>query len=121
MAAKEKVKKTVKVVKKEASSNKWAVIAFKGAQHLVREGEEVLFPHLSENEEDPKVLLFVENEDVQIGIPSLDKIKIKYEIVEELAKGEKIHVKKYKSKSRYRKHIGHRPQFTKVLIKSISK
>jgi len=119
MAAKEKAK-TVKKVKVQ-DDKKWAVIAFKGAQHLIHEGQEILFPHLKDSKEEPQVLLYVEKDEVQIGTPNLDNIKVKIEILEEIVKGEKIHVKKYKSKSRYRKHIGHRPQFTKVLIKSISK
>ncbi len=40
-------------------------------------------------------------------------------IVEELVKGTKIDVIKYKAKSRYRKKIGFRPQFSRILIEDI--
>jgi hypothetical protein len=60
----------------------------------------------------------VDGDNVQIGMPTVEGMKVYADIVEDV-KGEKIEVFKYKSKSRYRKHTGHRQKYTKVKINGI--
>ena len=69
---------------------------------------------------DPEVLLFADDGKVKVGKPVLKDVKIKIKILAEMEKGEKIEVYKFKAKSRYRKHTGFRPQYTRLLIEKIS-
>lgn len=100
-------------------SLKYAALRISGKQYLASEGDEILVEGFDLKDIKIEVLLFVEGEKVQIGRPLLDKINVKYKVLEEI-KGEKVDVVKYKSKSRYRRHMGFRPQYTKILIEKIS-
>ncbi len=66
-----------------------------------------------------KILLHDDGKTTHIGTPYLKNVKVKAKIVQQ-AKGEKIHVRRYKSKVRYRRATGFRPQLTKLQIESIS-
>ena len=106
---------------------KYAVIKTGGKQYKVTEGQVIEVEKL-ELEGQPvqpgssfifdEVLLFVDGDNVQIGAPTVEGMKVYADIVEEV-KGEKIEVFKYKSKSRYRKHTGHRQKYTQVKINGI--
>ncbi len=97
---------------------KYAVINISGRQYLVNEGEKIAVDKLSK---DPvyDVLLINDEGNVKIGQPVLDKKAVKFSVGETI-KGKKIDVRKYKAKSRYRKHIGFRPQLTNLQIEKIS-
>lgn len=99
---------------------KYAVVKIKGHQYKVEEGQEILVDKLGKDKVESAVLLVVNDEKVSVGKPVVNDAKIKIKIVKEEEKGEKIHVRKYKSKSRYRRHIGFRPKFTRLLIEKIS-
>lgn len=64
------------------------------------------------------VLLVVDGDNVEIGAPTIAGMKVYADVVAEI-KGEKIEVFKYKSKSRYRKHTGHRQKYTRLKISGI--
>ena len=101
--------------------DKFAVIRIGGKQYRVSEGEEILVDKLI----DPKkiileVLLFVEGDKVEVGTPVLNKAKVTVKVLTEVEKGEKIDIFKYKAKSRERRHVGFRPQYTRLLIEKIS-
>lgn len=98
---------------------KYAVLRIFGKQYLVHEGEEILLEGYKSGEITIETLLFVDGDKNDIGKPILEKAKIGYKIIGE-EKGEKIEVIKYKSKSRYRRHTGHRSQYTRILIEKIS-
>ena len=101
--------------------NKYAVIRLQGHQYRVAEGDEILVDKISDIKKiDPEVLLFVDGATVKVGKPTLSDVKIKIKVLTEIEKGKKIDVLKYKAKSRYRKHIGFRPKFTRLLIEKIS-
>lgn len=100
--------------------DKYAVIRIKGHQYKVSEGEEILVDKLSDFKKiDCDVLLFANGEAVKVGKPKLADVKIKFKVITEIEKGEKIDVLKYKAKSRYRKHIGFRAKYTRLLIEKI--
>ncbi|OGK13645.1 MAG: 50S ribosomal protein L21, partial [Candidatus Riflebacteria bacterium GWC2_50_8] len=65
-----------------------------------------------------KVLMVKDGEKLQIGHPYVKGAEVKARIVGH-ARGKKIVVLKYKSKSNYRRKIGHRQHFTSVLIEDI--
>ena len=98
---------------------KYAVIRIKGRQYKVEEGEELLVDKLLDKKAAPEVLLIVDGKKVTLGKPVIKDAKVKIKILEE-EKGKKIQVQKYKAKSRYRKKIGFRPIYTKLLIQSIN-
>lgn len=65
-----------------------------------------------------EVLLLVDGDQVELGMPTIAGTTVTAEVLGEI-KGEKIEVFKYKSKSRYRKHTGHRQKYTQVKITGI--
>ena len=101
---------------------KYAVIEISGEQHLVQEGQVLNVEKIEGNDGSnlkiDKILLFVDGEKVEIGKPYLDKIKVDLQIIKQY-KDKKLDVYKYRSKSRYRRKIGHRQQLTQVKINKI--
>lgn len=98
---------------------KYAVIKLSGHQYRVSEGDTLLVDRLLDPKTQPQVLLVADGEKVTVGKPTVDKAKVAIKLLGE-EKGKKIDVYKYKAKSRYRKHIGFRPLYTKVEIGKIS-
>lgn len=99
--------------------SKYAVIKLAGHQYKVAEGEELLVDHLTDKKVEPEVLLLVDDGKVKVGQPKVSGAKVSVKLMGE-EKGEKIDVYKYKAKSRYRKHTGFRPLYTRLLIEKIS-
>ena len=100
--------------------SKYAVVRIKGKQYMVSVGEEFLVDLAKNQKIEPEVLLVADGEKVEICKPLVSKAKIGLKIVKELEKGEKIDILKYKAKSRYRKHMGFTPKFTRLLVEKIS-
>ena len=97
---------------------KYAVIKVGGKQYRVSEGDRVIVDKI--NKDQPvNVLLLREDEKIMVGKPYLEKVKVTFE-KESVIKGKKIDVVKFKAKSRYRKHIGFRPQYSPIIIKNIT-
>jgi large subunit ribosomal protein L21 len=65
-----------------------------------------------------RVLLVSDGKKNHIGTPTVKGIAVKAKIVAQ-AKGEKLNVRRYKQKVRYRKSTGFRPLVTKLEIVSI--
>lgn len=100
---------------------KYAVIQTGGKQYRVKEGEvlEVELLNVSSgNIVFDQVLLNVNEDKVEVGMPTLDGLKVYASVVSEV-KADKVQVFKYKSKSRYRKLRGHRQQYAQIKIESI--
>lgn len=98
---------------------KYAVVRIGGKQYKAEEGKEILVDKLA----DPKkigadVLLYVDGDKVSVGKPTL-KTEVKLKVVTDMEKGEKIEIYKFKAKSRYKKHTGFRPQYTRILVEKI--
>lgn len=98
---------------------KYAVIKLLGHQYKVSEGETLLIDHLLDKKTEAQVLLVVDGEKVKVGKPIVEKAKVAFKILGD-EKGIKMDIYKYKAKSRYRKHIGFRPLYTKIEIGKIS-
>ena len=104
-----------------------AVIETGGKQYLVKPGDKLKVEKLAPPKSGKtlpadrqifnfdKVLLLVKGEKIEFGKPYL-KTKIKAELISE-GRGKKIIIRKFKSKTRYRKTQGHRQPFSEVLIK----
>ena len=97
---------------------KYAVIRLGGHQYKVSEKEEILVDRI-EDEVAPEVLLVVDSEKVSVGKPKVVGAKVALKKIADV-KGEKIDVIKFRAKSRYRKHIGFRPSYSKLLVQKIS-
>lgn len=65
-----------------------------------------------------KVLLISDEGKITSGRPFIDGAKVVATVVG-AGVGKKVVVYKYKSKTRYRKKMGHRQQYTKLAIKDI--
>ena len=96
-----------------------AIIQTGGKQYLVSEGDKIQVEKLSGEPGDKvvfdQVLLTVKGEDFQIGKPTLGGASVEAKILKQ-GKGKKVHVLKYKAKSKYRRKIGHRQQYTEIEI-----
>lgn len=99
---------------------KYAVIRLQGKQFKVFEGNEILVDKMNDLKAESEVLLLSDEGKVKIGKPILKDVKIKFKVLTEMEKGEKVEVYKFKAKSRYRKHTGFRPQYTRLLVEKIS-
>src|SRR3990167_9482093 len=97
---------------------KYAVIKTQCRQYKVAEGDEILVDKVT-GDIKIETLMFVNEDEVKLGKPIIEKAVIKAKVIEEL-KGDKLYVQKYKAKSSYRKKIGFRPVFTKIKIEKIS-
>jgi large subunit ribosomal protein L21 len=102
----------------------FAVIETGGKQYLVREGQQLKIEKLIGEPESTvsfDALLIAEDDGskVSVGTPTVSGSKVEAKIVEH-GKGKKIDVIKYKQKSRYTRHTGHRQPFTKIAITKIS-
>jgi len=99
---------------------KYAVVKIKGQQHRVSEGDEILVDKLGTDKPEIKVFLVVDEKNVKIGTPEVKDAKIKIKILEEEEKGKKLYVQTFKAKSRYRRKIGFRPLYSRLLIEKIT-
>ena len=99
----------------------YAVIATGGKQYRVSEGD-VLSIEKIEVEDGATVtfdvLLLSDGEDVRIGNPVVDGVKVEAKVLEQ-TRGEKIIVYKYKSKKDYHRKQGHRQPYTKIEITKV--
>ncbi len=98
---------------------KYAVVKIKGHQYKVSEKDEILVDYIGENKPEAEVLMISEDGKVKLGDPILKGGSVTLKVVETEVKGEKIYVAKYKAKSRYRRRIGFRPKYTKLLVQTI--
>jgi len=99
---------------------KYAVVRIGGKQYKVTEGKEILVDKLTDPKKfDVETLLAVDGEKVRVGKPVVKDAKIKIKVVAGLEKGEKIEIYKFKAKSRYKRHIGFRPQYSRLLVEKI--
>ncbi|MFA6194744.1 MAG: 50S ribosomal protein L21 [Patescibacteria group bacterium] len=101
--------------------SKIAVIKTGGKQYKVKEGDTIKVEKLdAENGQKVKLdtLLIIDGEKLELGQPSLGE-KVEAEVLE-TAKGKKVTVVKYKNKTRYKKTVGHRQQFTALKVLKIS-
>jgi len=100
--------------------SKYAVIKIKGQQYRVNEGDEILVDKLGEDKLEAEVLLFANEGKVKVGKPVVKGAKVNLKIVDKETKGKKLHVVKFRAKSRYRKKIGFRPIYSRLLVEKIS-
>ena len=102
---------------------KYAIVEDGGKQYRAVEGAMIDVDRFSAEEGEQidleRVLLVADDEEVMIGTPFVAGAKVQATVVSQI-KGPKVVIFKYKPKQRYRIKKGHRQQYTRVKIDSIS-
>ena len=102
----------------------FAVIKTGAKQYIVSPGQKLKVEklHIEEGEsvDFTDVLMVEDNGKLDIGRPNVKDVKVMAKVIKN-AKGKKIMVTKYKSKSRYSVTKNHRQHYTEVEILSIGK
>ena len=100
----------------------YAIFKTGGKQYRVKQGDvldvEKLALDVGSIAEFDEVLAVSENGQVNFGSPTLSGAKVTAE-VQSHYKDRKVIVFKYKSKTRYRRKLGHRQNYTRLLIQGI--
>ena len=100
---------------------KKAVVKVGGKQFIVSEKETLLVDLLPQGTKELKLdaLMLIDGDKVEVGTPTVNGVKVSAKVVDELVKGEKIRVIRYKAKKRVHKENGLRQKYTKIEITSI--
>jgi large subunit ribosomal protein L21 len=98
-----------------------AVVKIGGKQFIVSEKETLLVDLLPEGTKELEIdaLLVIDGDKTLVGKPTVKGVKVSAKVVEDLVKGEKIRVIRYKAKKRVHKENGHRQKYSKILVTSI--
>jgi len=98
-----------------------AVVKIGGKQFIVAEKETLLVDLLQEGTKELTLdaLLLIDGDNVTIGTPTVKDVVVTAKVVEDLIKGDKIRVIRYKAKKRVHKENGHRQKYSKIEIVSI--
>ncbi len=101
----------------------YAVFVTGGKQYKAEEGDTLFIEKLDAAAEDTvvfdKVLLVSADGSLKTGAPYIDGAKVEAK-VEKNGKGKKIRIFKYKAKKGYRRRMGHRQPYTKIVVTAIN-
>lgn len=98
------------------------MVEFSGQQFLVTAGEQLEVDRLSLEEGEDFLLtplLVSMGKNLVIGMPEVEDVSVKMRVLEH-KKGEKISVRRFRSKSRYRRNKGHRQPLSVVEVEEIT-
>jgi large subunit ribosomal protein L21 len=98
-----------------------AVVKVGGKQYIVTEKETLLVDLLPEGTKELTLdaLLVIDGDTTTVGTPVVKGVTVKAKVVEDLVKGDKIRIIRYKAKKRVHKENGHRQKYSKIEITSI--
>ncbi len=100
----------------------FAIVTIAGKQYTVKAGDVIEVDRIEGKEGDSvtfdHVLLTGDQKGIKVGTPTVSGAKVKAKIVTQM-QGEKVDVRRFKSKVRYRKAIGFRPQLTKLEVVAV--
>lgn len=98
-----------------------AVVKVGGKQYIVTEKETLLVDLLPEGTKELTLdaLLVIDGDKTQVGTPTVKGVVVKAKVVDDLVKGEKLRIIRYKSKKRVHKETGHRQKYSRIEIASI--
>ena len=101
---------------------KYAIVESGGKQYKAVEGTtidvDLLDVEVGHEVKFDEVLLVVEDENIQVGTPSVKGAQVTTSVVDHI-KGPKVVTFKYSPKKRIRVKTGHRQQYTRLKIESI--
>jgi large subunit ribosomal protein L21 len=100
---------------------KKAVVKVGGKQFVVAEKETLLVDLLQEGTKELTLdaLLVIDGDKTTVGTPTVKGAVVTAKVVDDLVKGEKVRVIRYKAKKRVHKENGHRQKYSKIEITSI--
>jgi large subunit ribosomal protein L21 len=102
----------------------YAVVASGGKQYKMRVGDVCRVEKINGDVGGPvtfeQVLMVSDGEEIAVGQPYLENVRVSGHIVEQ-DRSKKIIVFKYKRRKRYRRKQGHRQPYTAVKIESIDR
>ncbi|MGK2896223.1 MAG: 50S ribosomal protein L21 [Candidatus Saccharimonadales bacterium] len=98
-----------------------AVVKVGGKQYVVTEKETLLVDLLPEGTKELTLdaLLVIDGDKTEVGTPTVKGVTVKAKVVEDLVKGDKLRIIRYKAKKRVHKETGHRQKYSKIEISSI--
>jgi large subunit ribosomal protein L21 len=98
-----------------------AVVKIGGKQFVVSEKETLLVDLLQEGTKELTLdaLLVIDGDNVTVGTPTVKDVKVTAKVIDDLVKGDKVQVIRYKAKKRVHKVNGHRQKYSKIEITSI--
>ncbi|MDO9398364.1 MAG: 50S ribosomal protein L21 [Herbiconiux sp.] len=99
----------------------YAVVRAGGRQEKVEVGTIVTLDRIKADENgniELAAVLLVDGEKITSDAPSLSKVKVTAEVLEDL-RGPKIIIQKFKNKTGYKKRQGHRQELTRVKVTGI--
>ena len=98
-----------------------AVVKIGGKQFVVAEKETLLVDLLQEGTKELTLdaLLLIDGDNISVGTPFVKDVKVTAKVVDDLVKGDKIRVIRYKAKKRVHTENGHRQKYSKIEITSI--
>lgn len=100
---------------------KKAVIKVGGKQYIVSEKETLLVDLLPEGtkELETDALLVIDGDKTTVGTPTVAGVKVSAKVSEDIEKGDKLRIIRYKSKKRVHKETGHRQKYSRIEITAI--
>lgn len=104
----------------ESESGVYAIVRSGGRQHKVAVGDVVEIDKVTDevgSSIELTPLMLVDGDDITVQ-DKLSKATVTAEVLGEV-KGPKIRIMKYKSKSGYRRRLGHRQRYTQVKVTGI--
>ncbi|HET8884709.1 MAG TPA: 50S ribosomal protein L21 [Candidatus Saccharimonadales bacterium] len=98
-----------------------AVVKVGGKQFVVAEKETLLVDLLQEGTKELTLdaLLVIDGDKTTVGTPTVNGVKVTAKVVDDLVKGDKVRIIRYKAKKRVHKEMGHRQKYSKIEITSI--
>jgi large subunit ribosomal protein L21 len=98
-----------------------AVVKIGGKQYIVSEKQTILVDLLPEDTKELTLdaLLVIDGDKTSVGTPTVKGVSVSAKVIDDLVKGEKLRVIRYKSKKRVHKENGHRQKYSRVEITSI--
>ena len=98
-----------------------AVVKVGGKQYVVTEKETLLVDLLPEGTKELTLdaMLVIDGDKATVGTPLVKGVTVKATVVEDLVKGDKLRIIRYKAKKRVHKETGHRQKYSRIQIASI--
>lgn len=100
----------------------YAVVESGGKQYKVTVGQtidvESLPAEVGETVELDRVLMVAEGENISVGRPTLENVRVTARVVAH-GRGRKVIAFKYMAKERLRRKLGHRQNYTRLYIEAI--
>ncbi|MBN2681000.1 MAG: 50S ribosomal protein L21 [Bacteroidales bacterium] len=100
----------------------YAIVDIAGQQFKVEKDKKIFVHRLDGNEGSQvvfeKVMLIDNDKDIIVGAPVIEGASVSASVLSHV-RGDKVQIFKKKRRKGYRKHNGHRQNFTEILIESI--